>query len=34
MKEILEAVLTNPSMRSPDAVEKLASAQDGFLAWQ
>jgi len=33
MKEILEAVLTDPSMRNKNAVEALASAQDAFLSW-
>jgi hypothetical protein len=34
MKNILEAVLTDPSMRNANAIEALASAQDEFLTWQ
>jgi hypothetical protein len=33
MKKILEAALTDPSMRDASAIEAMAAAQDGFLSW-
>jgi hypothetical protein len=33
MKEILEAVLTDPSVRSADTIEMLAVEQAEFLTW-
>ena len=33
MREIMEAVLNDPSMRDEDALESLASAQAEFLTW-
>jgi hypothetical protein len=33
MKEILKAVLTDPSVRNADAIESLAIANTKFLSW-
>lgn len=34
MENILEAVLTDPSVRNADAVEILAAAQAEFISWE
>jgi hypothetical protein len=34
MKELLEAVLVDPSARTADAAEQVAIAQSEFLTWQ